>query len=158
MQEFLKNNNLVLPLSEIAPLIVEAIEKGGEFHLVTAGTSMLPLLRNRTDTVVLKKANFPLVKYDIPLYKRESGQYVLHRVMRCHDGFYDMMGDNQLQLEKNVPESCIVAVVSRIMRDGKEIRFSSTLYKMYLLFWCRCLFIRRCVKKLQSVFLHFKKH
>lgn len=148
------NNKLVLPLSEIAPLIIETIDSGAEFRLITAGTSMMPLLRNRKDTVVLVKPEFPLSKYDIPLYKRENGQYVLHRVMACHNGFYDTMGDNQFELEKNVSQESVIAVVTRIIRGEREISFSSPLYKLYLFFWCRCIFIRRIIKKLQSIVFH----
>ena len=62
------NEKFIAPLSEMEDIIRESVSNGGEFRMITAGISMLPLLRNRRDTVVLVKAPIPLKKYDIPLY------------------------------------------------------------------------------------------
>lgn len=148
MKNNIKKNNIVLPIGELVPIIIETTENGGEFALVTAGTSMKPLLRDRMDTVYLKKPEFPLGCYEIPLYRRDNGQYVLHRICACHDGAYDMIGDNQLDVEHGVTEDRIIAVVSRINRKNRIIRTdSSVLYKIYVFLWCRCMFVRFFVKK-----------
>ena len=53
------------------------IEKQGFFICTPVGTSMNPLLYERQDTVKLVKAD-KVQKYDVILYKRKSGEYVLH--------------------------------------------------------------------------------
>lgn len=142
-------------LSEMHPLLAETIQSGGTFRMITAGTSMLPLLRDRKDTVILKKAKFPLNKFDIPLYIRPDGHFVLHRIMKVDNGsdttVYTMCGDNQLYLENNVSEESVIAVVDHIIRNNKLIKMDSFLYKTYVFFWCRCYFIRFCVLKFRSL-------
>ena len=44
------------------------INTGGEFKMISRGTSMLPMLRDGIDTVVIVKANAPLKTGDVPLY------------------------------------------------------------------------------------------
>lgn len=56
---------------------------------------MMPLLREYNDLLIIEKVNGRLKKYDIPLYKRSSGQYVLHRVLRVRKTDYVICGDNR---------------------------------------------------------------
>ena len=60
----------------------EIIEKEGQLVYSSVGTSMLPLIRQGRDLIVIEKPKGRLGKYDIPLYKRAGGQYVLHRVVK----------------------------------------------------------------------------
>ncbi|MDO5388950.1 MAG: S24/S26 family peptidase, partial [Clostridia bacterium] len=81
-------------LAEIYSVMEEMLNKGGTVNFNPRGTSMLPTIHNDGDRVVLKK--FPsLKKYDLPLYIRDDGQFVLHRVLSVNsDGTYNMCGDN----------------------------------------------------------------
>ena len=65
-------------LKEYVPLIEEVIESGGEFRLFPRGTSMMPLLRQGNDSVILVKCENAPKKRDIIFYKRPNGQFVLH--------------------------------------------------------------------------------
>ena len=49
---------------------------------------MLPMLRDGEDVVVLKGTGGKRLRlFDVPLYRRDNGQYVLHRVLDfCRDG------------------------------------------------------------------------
>lgn len=149
--------NFVAPLSEIESIMRESMTDGGCFSVVTAGTSMMPLLRNRKDTVVLVKPTGRLSKYDIPLYKRDSGQYVLHRVLKVTNSGYHMCGDNQLSVEKGITDSQIIAVVSEIVRNGKTIEVKESFsYRLYVFFWCKCFFIRFCLLKFKGLLMRVK--
>lgn len=146
------------PLSELENVIREVLESGGEFSLVTAGTSMLPLLRNRKDTVVLAKHEGRLCKYDIPLYKRDSGQFTLHRVLKVKNDEYYICGDNQLVIEKGITDKHVIAVVKRIVRNGKTIDLQNSFaYKIYVFFWCRCFFVRYTALKFRALGSRIKK-
>ena len=146
-----KKKRFVAPLSDMEDLILKSIENGGEFRLITAGFSMMPLLRNRKDIVVLRKPEGRLKKYDIPLYKRKNGQYVLHRVVKCTQGCYYLRGDNQLETEKGIKDENIIAVVSKIIRGSSEINVkTSILYKFYVFFRCRLFPIRYVFRKIRS--------
>ena len=142
------NEKFIAPLSEMEDIIRESVSNGGEFRMITAGISMLPLLRNRRDTVVLVKAPIPLKKYDIPLYKRKDGHFVLHRVIEKNNGSYVMCGGDQISKEYGITDDDIIAVVSKIVRNGKTIDLKSSFcYKIYVFFYCtlfplRCFFLR----------------
>ncbi len=142
----------VAPLFEVEDVITKSVENGGSFSMITAGCSMLPLLRNRMDKVILVKAEHTLKRYDIPLYKCKDGHFVLHRIVKIKKDGYVMCGDNQLIFEKGIDDSNVIAVVSEIIRKGKRIDLKKSFrYKVYVFFWCRCYFIRWLVLHFKSV-------
>ena len=124
-------------LADAIDLIEEVLSSGGEFRLFPRGTSMLPLLVQGKDSVVLKrKADPVLKKHDIAFYRRESGQFVLHRVMKIEkDGTYTMCGDNQLELERGIHAHQIIGYVSEIYKEERLLRTSSLRYRIYVFFW-----------------------
>ena len=65
------------------PIIRESLEGGRTVSFSPRGVSMLPMLRQERDTIELSPIVGRLKKYDLPLYQRESGQYVLHRIVKA---------------------------------------------------------------------------
>ena len=66
---------------ELSPLIDEHLENGGEVIFTITGDSMKPMLYHRRDKVILAKSNAGhLNKYDIALFTRADGKYILHRI------------------------------------------------------------------------------
>ncbi len=130
-------NNEEIYLSDAIDLIEEVLSSGGEFRLVPKGTSMLPLLVQGKDSVVLKRStDLLLKKHDIAFYRRTNGQFVLHRVMKIEkNGTYTMCGDNQFVLEKGILPQQIIGYVSEIYKEGKPRRLSSLRYRIYVFFW-----------------------
>lgn len=153
-------NNNEFFLSDAIDVIEEILASGGEFQIYPKGTSMLPLIVQTRDTVVLKRNfDFPAKKHDIAFYRRKDGQFVLHRVMKiCDDGTYTMCGDNQLLLEQGIEPSQILGYVCGINRKGKNLRLDGVLYKSYVFFWCIRpvrrigLFFRRVKGKVVRIF------
>ncbi len=113
-------------------IIDEKIKNGGEVTFSPKGVSMLPLIRPELDSVVLKKADGSLKKGDIAFYRRDNGKFVLHRVIGAKNGIYQMCGDNQGFVEKEVEDRLIIAVVKEVIRNGRTVDFKSPLYKFYL--------------------------
>lgn len=142
-------DNQKFKISEYDALIKEVLETDGQFRLYPRGTSMLPLIRQGTDSVSLVKAKGNLSKNDIAFYQRDSGEYVLHRVVKSQNGIYTMCGDNQLILEEGIENRHIIGVVKKIYRDKKSIE-NTIIYKMYLLLW-QSFFIRRAFFFLRRV-------
>ena len=143
--------NLEISMSESEELIREVVESGGEFQLYPRGTSMLPLLRQGKDSVVLVKVPEHIKRGDIPLYRRADGHYVLHRVIRAEkDGTYTMCGDNQTQLERGITRDQMIATVSAISRKEKMRSVRAISYRAYCFFW-RSFFIRRVYFKLRRI-------
>ena len=102
-----------MPLEELWPLIEDVFKKGGRFRLFPRGSSMLPLIHPGVDSVLLE-APSEIARHDILLYRRQNGQFVLHRLMKRENGTLTMCGDNQYALEKGLPESAVLARVCGI--------------------------------------------
>ncbi len=132
-------------LSDVYDVMMEMLNSGGTVNFNPRGTSMLPTLHNDGDRVVLKKFK-TLKKYDLPLYLRDDGQFVLHRVHKVNsDGTYNMCGDNQWHLEKGVRPDQIIGTVVSIQRGNKVIKTTNPLYKLYVVLWVKSRVVRRIV-------------
>ena len=107
--------------SMLEPIIREKLENGATVTIQPKGTSMLPLIRQGQDEVILKKPSGRLNKYDIPFYKRESGQFVLHRIVKKRKNDYVMCGDNQFVFEYGITDENIIAVAKGFIINGEEI-------------------------------------
>lgn len=143
-------------LEELMPIMQECLSAGKSFRFSPMGTSMLPMLREGIDSVVLSPIPEKLAKYDIPLYKRDNGKYVLHRIIKA-DETYTCMGDNQFAAESGLRRDQMIAVVTAFYRGEKQCSVSSLSYRIYCRFWhhSRPLrhfgrrgigFLRRCLK------------
>ena len=49
----------------------EEIEKSGKIIYTNVGDSMMPLIRQNRDLLIIEKVSGRLKKYDVPLYKRD---------------------------------------------------------------------------------------
>ena len=138
-------------LSDFEDTIREVLESGGEFRMYPRGVSMLPLLVQDRDSVVLVKPKGDLKVNDIAFFVRDDGSYVLHRVLKAENGNYTLCGDHQIWLETGVENRHIIGVVSKIYRKDKLITPDQKLYKLYLFIW-QSFFIRRAYFKLVRIF------
>ena len=118
-------------LNELVPVMREALEENGEVSFVSTGVSMMPTIRDRKDTVTLVKPQGKLKKGDIPFYRRENGQYVLHRIVFINGDTYVTCGDNQWVNEYNVRDDQIIGVLKSIERNGKVYTVDDRKYKTY---------------------------
>lgn len=124
-------DNKQISLSELWPVMKEQIDGGKTVIFSPNGTSMLPLIRPNTDTVMLKKAPEKLKKYDLPLYLREDGRFVLHRVVGVKKDGYVMCGDNQYRREYGIKNEQILAIACGIYRGDKLISTDDDKYIHY---------------------------
>lgn len=123
-------------MAELYPIMDEVLKNGGEVTFTPSGISMMPMLHNRTDEVVLESPRFPLKKYDLPLYRRDNGVFILHRVVDVSpDGTYVMSGDNQWQREYGIRDDNIIGVVKSFKRNGKKYSCTDKSYMRYCRFW-----------------------
>ena len=73
----------------------DIIERDGRLGYTNIGDSMCPLIRQDRDILIIEKPQGKLKKYDVPLYKRDNGQYVLHRILKVRENDYVICGDNR---------------------------------------------------------------
>ena len=57
--------------------IKEILDKYGKYSGLTTGTSMLPLLHQGKDTIIVVKPTERLKKYDVALYVTKKGKYIM---------------------------------------------------------------------------------
>ena len=118
----------------IMPFIREQLDAGGKVRFSPYGISMLPMLRQGIDTVTLSPVPERLKKYDLPVYRRKSGQYVMHRVVAVKEDHYVCLGDNTLKFEHIYPEQ-MIGVVSAFKRGSKRIEVDNPGYQLYCRLW-----------------------
>ncbi|MBQ9358197.1 MAG: S24/S26 family peptidase [Abditibacteriota bacterium] len=134
---------MTVDLDTLFPLMKEYLEQGKEVTFTITGRSMAPTLRHGRDQVTVKKPSGPLRKGDLPLFRRDSGEYVLHRVVGFRDGKYLMCGDGQTRREEGIDDSHILAVAAAITRGGRRISARAPLYRLYVGLWTGLFPVRR---------------
>ena len=129
----------------------EILARDGQLVYTNVGDSMLPLIRQGRDLLVIKPKVGRLMKYDIPLYKRDSGQYVLHRVLKVRPDDYVICGDNRWSREYGITDRHIVGVLTALIRNGKEIPMTDWRLRMYAHLWCDLFPLRAGILRCLSV-------
>ena len=109
--------------------IEEVLFSHGKYIGPTVGVSMLPMLKNRRDTIVVLAKTERLKRLDVALYRRGDA-YVLHRVLQPIEGGYIIRGDNCYSDEK-VPEDAVIGVLSEFFRKGKHFYCTDKKYIQY---------------------------
>ncbi len=109
-----------MSLDEAVPLIEQVTSGGGVFSLTAQGVSMQPTIIGGRDIMKLGRLDTP-EKHDIVLYRRESGEYVLHRIVGRDEDGYILCGDSQITLERGVKREMMIAKLVAVERGGKEI-------------------------------------
>ena len=145
--------------SENKPLSIEkALETEEKCLFPIKGISMLPMLEQKRDTVVLSAIKEKPVKYDVVLYK-VGNSYVLHRIIGVKNGYYVICGDNCIK--KGIVQSDkIIAKAIGFYKNGKYIPCDDENYLKYAKKqargrWKRNITFR--VKNKFSAFLGLKK-
>ena len=114
----------------------ELLAAEGRLIYSNVGDSMLPLIRQGRDLVVIERPKGRLRRFDVPLYRRDSGQYVLHRVLRVREKDYVLCGDNRWRKETGVTDRHVIGVLTAVVRDGNELSVKDRRYRLYVLLWC----------------------
>ena len=126
---------LQLQLDELMPVIRERLTSGNRVRFMPRGVSMLPMLRQGVDSVVLSAAPEKLKKYDLPLYQRLDGKYILHRIVGVGEEYYACIGDNQFRVELGVARQQIIAIVSGFYRKDRYYSTDNLGYQLYCRVW-----------------------
>lgn len=130
------------------------MEQHGELIYRNVGVSMLPMLKQGRDLfVVRKKSPGRCKKYDVVLYRRPSGQYVLHRVVGVRKQDYVILGDNCMRKEYGITDEDIIGVLTAFVRKGKRYTTEDIRYRIYTRVWYCIYPIRKIAKRIRSKFI-----
>ena len=110
--------------------IEEVLKEKGVYVGPTVGVSMLPMLKNRRDTIIVRPKTERLQPLDVALYKR-GNDYVLHRVLSLTETGYIIRGDNCYS-DENVPESAVIGVLTEFYRKNKHFLCTDEKYLKYV--------------------------
>ena len=143
-------NNSPSSFEQLLPEMEKQLNGGLKVTFTVNGTSMQPMIINGKDTVVLKKPDGPLKKYDLPFYRRDDGQFVLHRIVKVqNDGKYTCRGDNQTVNEPDVRDDQIIGVTESFTHKGKPYSVNNFWYKVYCRLWMSVRFFRMVAYRLK---------
>lgn len=134
------------PMDSLVPLIRERLAAGQNVTFSPQGVSMLPMLRQGIDTVTLSPLPDKLRKYDLPLYRRDDGKYILHRVVAVGDT-YTCVGDNQFVLEHGLRHDQMIALVTAFTRGEKDHSVTEALYCIYCRLWHHSRSLRHFIRR-----------
>ena len=109
--------------------IEDVLLSQGQYIGPTVGVSMLPMLKNRRDTIVVARKTERLKPLDVALYRR-GPQYVLHRVLQVTDTGYIIRGDN-CYADEIVPEEAVIGVLTEFFRKDKHYFCTDKKYLKY---------------------------
>lgn len=137
-------------LDTLMPMIRQTLAEGRSVRFAPRGISMLPMLRQGLDTVTISPLPGKLKKYDLPLYQRDDGKYILHRIIRAEDT-YTCMGDNQFVKEPGVRHDQMIGLVTEFTRGEKTVSVKAWHYRLYCRLWPLSRFPRRCFRKCGSL-------
>lgn len=139
----------------------EVLAKNGKLVYTNVGDSMMPLIRQDKDLLIIEPVHGRLKKYDVPLYKRDSGQYVLHRILKVRQEDYVICGDNRWQKEYGITDRHIIGVLTGVVRNGKTIPVTDKKYLLYVHVWCDFFPVRAVLvhvrNKLKKIYRRRKK-
>lgn len=124
------------------------LQEKGVIIYTNVGTSMRPLIRQGKDVMIISSVDNisrKLKKMDVPLYKRDSGQYVLHRIVKATEDGYVLRGDNTYSNEYGITDQHIIGVLTGVIRNGKEISVHSFGCVLYSYIWYYTYYIRKMV-------------
>lgn len=101
------------------------------------------MIRRGRDRVCIGRCSGASALYDVPLYRRPSGQLVLHRIVKVLPEEYVTCGDNRRKWERGVTDAMIIGILSGFYREDILIDCRrSWKYRCYVFFWWRCYWLR----------------
>ena len=134
--------------------LCELIGQGHEVSIPVVGSSMTPFLGDGRDRVFARAPSRPVRRGDIVLYRRRNGDFILHRVYRVHGrgdaAAFDLVGDAQDRIERNIQRDQIFAVVTRARRKGKLIEPGGVYWWFFQFIWIRLVPVRSLLIRLYT--------
>ena len=120
--------------------ILELLQQNKTVQIKPMGKSMLPLLVEGRDEVILRPLNTKdLRRGQVLLYRGQFGILTLHRVYQVkNEGVY-FVGDSQTKVEGPIPFDVIYGTMCGFIRNGKEHSVKEPLYRLIFGIW---LFLR----------------
>ena len=128
-----------VPFALLAVIIHEVFSSGGRVRLQVEGDSMSPWLQSGEDDVILASPQGRTWgRGDVVLAVNDLNCYVMHRVFRRERGGTWLLGDAQTDVEGPWREEQVIALVERVVRQGRELDMASAQARLFAWVWLVC--------------------
>ena len=129
-------------------MLRDLVNEGKECRLLISGSSMAPFLVHERDSILFSKPDRELRRGDMVFYQRDTGQYVMHRILKVKPERLYIIGDAQTEVEGPVRPEQVFALVTKVNRKGKWIGPGNFWWWFFSTVWLRLFPIRRLILKL----------
>lgn len=124
--------------------VANRIAEGERVRIRAKGNSMLPLIRDAKDEIILEKPNKQsFQKGRLLLVRLKDGSYILHRIKKIDETHIILNGDGNLSIVETCSPDDVIAEATTVIKNGKEIRTGSFRWNLYRYLWPRNMFLRR---------------
>ncbi len=133
--------------------IEKLLQDGNTIQIKPQGYSMYPVLvPGRDEAVIEPIGDRKLRRGDVVLYRRDpqvtGGILVLHRIWKCKQDGYYMVGDNQKEIEGPLRTEQIKGIMVGLVRKGKYISAKNVFYCIATRGWLLLRSVRPGISKL----------
>lgn len=124
--------------------VANRIGEGERVRIRAKGNSMLPMIRDGKDEVILEKPNEQsFQKGRLLLVQLSDERFVLHRVKKTNDTHLLLQGDGNLSFVEACTPHDVIAEATTVIRNGNAIRIDNLRWKMYRYLWPHNYLLRR---------------
>ena len=149
--EMSENRKKLVHTGDYVKILEDLAQEDKTVGVPVSGNSMSPFLISQRDYVIFQKPNRPLQKGDIVFFRRDSGEYILHRVSQIKENQYYILGDAQTKVEGPIREDQIFGLVTKVRRKGKWIDPSDFWWKFFEKVWINMIPLRPFIRKLYGI-------
>ena len=142
----------IVDVDTYMPVLCEILAQGKEVSLTITGNSMAPFMAHGRDEILITAPDGPWKKGDMAFFKRENGQYVMHRICRVEtDGKCFFVGDAQQIVEGPIRPEQIFGKIIKVKRKGKWIGPGNFWWEFFEHVWLNILPLRPICWKFYGV-------
>ena len=141
----------VVDTREYVSVLKELAEEGRTVSLLISGNSMSPFLVHERDYIFFKKPENDLKKGDMVFFKRDTGEYVMHRICKVKNNQYFIVGDAQNIIEGPVRREQIFAKVVGVERKGRQCGPGDFWWEFFEHIWINLIPFRKIIARIYSV-------
>ena len=124
--------------------VVKRTAHGERVRMRAKGNSMLPMIRDGKDEIILEKPNEQsFQKGRLLLAQLSDKRFVLHRVKKIDNTHIILQGDGNLSFTETCTTDNIIAEATTVIRGGKAIKVGSVKWNLYRYLWPSNRFLRR---------------
>lgn len=138
-------------IHEYMPILIDILKEGQDVNLLITGHSMSPFLRHKRDTIIISKPDGHFYRGQMVFYRRDNGQYVMHRIHHIKKDCLYMIGDHQVLIEGPITKQQVFGVIHKVIRKGKLITKGDFWWDFFEHIWIRIVPLRRFIFKIYSL-------